>query len=141
MQNLSMSYTIQERTNILRELIAMAYADEHLKREEIEFIKAIASRMDVGMDQLQKMLENPTSKPVKPPQEFTKRIIHFHRLMLMMHIDGKVEDSELQLLHEIALSYGIRGVTVNKLLATMSRYPHGEIPAQELLSIHAATNN
>ena len=136
-----MSYTIQEKTDILKELIAMAHADNHLKKEEIEFIKAIAVRIEVGEEQLNDMLQNPDNEPVKTPKQFVKRIIHFHRLMLMMHIDGNVDDSELQLLHEIALRYGIRGVTVNKLLSTMERYPHGEIPPSELLEIHSETSN
>lgn len=136
-----MSYTIQEKTDILKELIKMAYADDRLKKEEIEFIKAIAVRIDVDEVQLMDMLEHPDNEPVKPPKEFAKRIIHFHRLILMMHIDGSVDESELQLLHEIALRYGIRGITVNKLLSTMETYPHGEIPPSELLHIHSETNN
>ncbi len=136
-----MAYTLQEKTDILRELIIMAYADDHLKKEEVEFIKAIAQRIDVDEEQLEHMINHPDSRPVKPPRQFSKRIIHFHRLMLMMHIDGSVDNSELQVLHEIALRYGIRGITVNKLLDTMSKYPHGEIPPTELLQIHSTTNN
>ena len=136
-----MTYTLREKTDILNELIAMAYADQHLKKEEIEFIKAIAQRIHVSEEQLQEMMDNPNSEPVKPPKKFVKRIIHFHRLMLMMHIDGSVDDKELQLLHEIALRYGIRGVTVAKLLNTMKSYPHGEIPPSELLQIHSETSN
>lgn len=136
-----MPYSTQEKTDILKELIAMAYADNELRKEEMEFIKAIALRIEVGEDQLINMIENPDVEPVKPPKQFVKRIIHFHRLMLMMHIDGSVDDKELQLLHEIALRYGIRGVTVNKLLHTMSHYPHGEIPPTELLQIHSQTSN
>ena len=136
-----MPYTIQEKTDILKELIAMAYADEHLKKEEVEFIKAIAIRIEVEQEQLSEMLENPDHQPVQPPKQYVKRIIHFHRLMLMMHIDGNVDDSELQLLYEIALRYGIRGITVTKLLNTMEKYPHGEIPPSELLEIHSETSN
>ena len=136
-----MTYTLQEKTDILKELIAMAYADQHLKKEEIEFIKAIAKRIHVNEEQLREMMEHPDQDAVQPPKEFVKRIIHFHRLMLMMHIDGNVDDSELQLLYEIALRYGIRGITVTKLLNTMEKYPHGEIPPSELLEIHSETSN
>jgi len=136
-----MAYSTQEKTDILKELIAMAYADDHLKKEEVEFIKAIATRIEVDEQQLSNMMNNPDHEPVQPPKKFVKRIIHFHRLMLMMHIDGNVDDKELQLLHEVALRYGIRGRTVDKLLKTMEQYPHGEIPPSELLDIHSETSN
>jgi uncharacterized tellurite resistance protein B-like protein len=136
-----MTYSITEKTDILKELISMAHADKHLKREEVEFIKAIGKRLQVDDDALMSMLEDPDLTPSKPPKKFTQRIIHFHRLMLMMHIDGDVDESELQLLHEIALRYGIRRLTVLALLDLMDTYPHGEVPPSELLAIHTQSSN
>ncbi len=136
-----MTYSTTEKTDILNELIVMAHADHHLKLVEIEFIKAVGKRLGMEATDVDQLLDNPDLKPSRPPKEFTKRIIHFHRLMLMMHIDGMVDDSELQLLHEIALRYGIRRLTVLTLLDMMKKYPHGEIPPSELLAIHSQPNN
>ncbi len=136
-----MTYTLQEKTDILKELISMAHADEHLKREEVEFIKVVGKRLQVNDEDLLKMLEQPPKEATKPPKEFIKRILHFHRIMLMMRIDGDVDKKELQLLHEIALRYGIRRLTVLSLLEVMDKYPHGDIPPTELLAIHSQSNN
>ncbi|AZQ44540.1 tellurite resistance TerB family protein [Nonlabens ponticola] len=136
-----MNYTEKEKEDILVELIKMAHADAHLKKEEIEFIKALGKRLGIDDDQVLQMIEHPETGKISPPKSFTQRIVHFHRLMLMMHIDGVVDDGELQFLHEVALKYGIRQSTVAMLLAKMKQYPHGDIPPTELLSIHTQTSN
>ncbi|BAO56558.1 tellurite resistance TerB family protein [Nonlabens marinus] len=136
-----MTYTLQEKTDILKELISMAYVDQHLKREEVEFVKVVGKRLGVGEEDLSEMLEQASTGTPKPPKEFIKRILHFHRIMLMMRIDGDVDEKELQLLHEVALRYGIRRFTVLSLLEVMDKYPHGNIPPSELLAIHTQSSN
>lgn len=136
-----MTYTDQEKKAILSELIIMAHADHHIKKEEIAFIQAIGKRLNLDNDELAHMVEHPEELKVELPKEYVKRIVHFHRLMLMMHIDGSVDIAELQLLYETALRYGIRKSTVDTLLRTMEHYPHGEIPPTELLGIHQRNSN
>lgn len=136
-----MTYTIQEKKAILSELILMAHADLKVKKEELAFIQAIGTRLSLNTTELTYMVNHPEELKVEVPQQFSKRVIHFHRLMLMMHIDGHVDQAELQLLYETALRYGIRKSTVDTLLSTMEKYPHGEIPPSELLEIHQRSNN
>lgn len=136
-----MTYTDQEKLDILTELVYMAHADSFLKTEEISFINALAKRLGLAEDRVQDILENPENLTLKVPNTQSKRMVHFHRMMLMMHIDGSVNDDELQLLHEVGLRYGIRKATITVLLDTMKKYPHGEIPAADLISIHLRENN
>ena len=136
-----MTYTTQEKIDLLSQLILMALADNKLSPEELEFLKKIAQRMDIEESELMSMIRYRNELTVSTPQSHTKRIIHFHKLLLMMHIDGKVDDIELQLLHEVALKYGFRKSVVDSLLNAMKNYPHGEIPPSELLTIHSSQNN
>lgn len=136
-----MTYSIGEKKSLIAELILMALIDDKLKPEEIAFIKSVGKRMDISDQEITAMIKKPQSLQVATPTNFTKRIVHFHRLMLMMHIDGNVDDKELQFLNEVALRYGFRKTIVDRLLATMIQYPHGEIPPSELLQIHATGNN
>jgi len=136
-----MTYTKQEKISILSELILMAHADKHIKKEELAFINTIGKRLELDESELAYMIEHPEELEIAVPKQFVKRVVHFHRLMLMMHIDGHVDKTELQLLHETALRYGIRKSTVDTLLTTMEKYPHGEIPPTELLAIHDRNNN
>jgi uncharacterized tellurite resistance protein B-like protein len=136
-----MIYTIEEKKYIISELILMAYADHHLKKEEIAFITAVGKRMKLSGEEISYMVEHPEELTILIPKNHTKRIVHFHRMMLMMHIDGHVDDQELQLLHDVALQYGFRKTTVEALLHSMIKYPNGEIPPIELMEIHMRSSN
>jgi len=136
-----MTYTDQEKQEILSEIINMAHADRFLRTAEIAFINALAARLGLDAEQVNYMLEHPEEGAIKIPKTQSKRMVHFHRMMLMMHIDAEVSDTELQLLHEVGLRYGIRKATIITLLDTMKKYPHGEIPATELIAIHLRDNN
>lgn len=136
-----MVYTIEEKKHIISELILMAHADQHLKKEEIAFITSVGKRMELSNEDIEYMILHPEELTTTIPKDYTKRIVHFHRMMLMMHIDGHVDDQELQLLHDVALQYGFRKSTVDALLQSMIRYPHGEIPPSELMEIHLRSSN
>jgi uncharacterized tellurite resistance protein B-like protein len=136
-----MIYTTKEKKHIISELILMAHADNRLKKEEITFITSVGKRMKLSDEEIKYMLNHPEELTIKVPKDYTKRIVHFHRMMLMMHIDGHVDEQELQLLHEVALQYGFRKTTVDILLQSMIKYPHGEIPASELMQIHIRDSN
>jgi len=136
-----MTYTDQEKHDILREIINMAHADGFLRTAEISFIKALAARLGLDDEHVNHMLEYPEDCKLSVPKTQSKRMVHFHRLMLTMHLDGQVSDAELQLLHEVGLRYGIRKATIITLLDTMKQYPHGEIPAADLIAIHVRDNN
>lgn len=135
------TYTDKEKQDILNELINMAHADSKLKAAEIAFIKVLGGRLGVEDALVDYMIEHPEDAKPETPQVHTKRIVHFHRMMLMMHIDGEVSTEELQLLHEVGLRYGIRKSTITTLLETMKQYPHGEIPPTELIEIHMRDHN
>lgn len=140
-KTVTMIYTDEEKLDILKELINMAQADGLLRKEEISFIRVLGSRLELENEIIEDILNSPEKCELKIPKSQTKRIVHFHRMMLMMHIDGIVTNEELQLLHEVALRYGIRKSTVQVLLDTMKQYPHGEIPPTELIGIHMRDNN
>ncbi|MGB5981943.1 MAG: hypothetical protein WBG46_07330 [Nonlabens sp.] len=136
-----MTYTTQEKHSLLGQLIKMALIDKKLKQEELAFVTKVSERLEIDKEDLHHMIKSPDNIKLETPRNFTKRIIHFHKLMLMMHIDGHVDKKELQFLHEVALKYGFRKSVVDALLESMKSYPHGEIPPSELLQIHSSQNN
>ncbi|MEO9559395.1 MAG: hypothetical protein ABJG51_09625, partial [Nonlabens ulvanivorans] len=75
-----MTYTLEEKKAILSELIMMAHADQHIKKEEIAFIHAIGKRLELDEKELSHMLEHPEELETMIPKQFVKRVVHFHRL-------------------------------------------------------------
>jgi uncharacterized tellurite resistance protein B-like protein len=136
-----MTYSQEQKEATLQELVRMAYADDRLQAEEVEFIKALGRRLEFTEQEVDDFINSPTDKEILPPKKFVERIVHFHRLMLMMHIDGSVDPAELQFLHEVALKYGMRRSTVLMLLEKMKEFKYGDIPPTELLAIHQQIHN
>ncbi len=130
------SYNVIKRKELINDLVQMAYADTDLGLEEKEFILAVATRMRIPKKEVLELLKNRNTKGTSIPNTISKRIVHFHRIMLVMFIDGNINDKELQLLREIALRYGYSHEVVTELIEAMKRHPYGEIPANELMQIH-----
>ncbi len=135
------TYTVLQRKALLNDLVEMAYADSTIKMEESEFILAVGKRMKVPQEEILDLLSDPKTKGGSIPTTNFKRILHFHRIMIVMFIDDNIHNAELQLLHEIALKYGYSNEVVTELLDAMKRFPYGEIPAEELKEIHSRSYN
>ncbi|GAK98146.1 hypothetical protein JCM19294_779 [Nonlabens tegetincola] len=129
------------KKDLLNQLILMAHRDGKLDSKEISFVLNVGKRLGFEEVDVVDMIKNPSAQIEKPPKDFTQRIVHFHRLMIMMYIDGHVDDKELQFLYELGLTYGFRKSTIDTLLKMMERYPNGDIPASELIEIHSRDYN
>lgn len=114
-------------------LIAMAKADNHICEIEREFLLAIAMQMGISEIEFEILLENPI--PHQPPQTFLEKVVQFHRLVLVMNVNGRNTPEELNTLYKIALRMGISDETVGLILKEMTQYENKVIPPDRLISI------
>lgn len=131
-----MSKSKEENLAIFSELFLMALSDNFLRKEELTYLAAVGKRLELAEEDMQHVLMHPEKLEITIPKTFSSRMIHFHRLIMMMKIDGEVNLKELELLHNIALRYGFRQSTVEQLLQLMDKHPDGDIDVKDLLSIH-----
>ncbi|MDC7993978.1 tellurite resistance TerB family protein [Altibacter sp. HG106] len=123
----------QKKFGLLSDLIALAFADNTLKNEEYDFILRMAKRMDVSEKEVEHLLEHPVPSPPIPNE--MDRIIHFHKMVLLMNVDYEVHESEVQLLREFGIKLGIRPGAVDRILNRTQELEDRVIPAQELMGI------
>lgn len=131
-----MSKSKEENLAIFSELFLMALSDNFLRKEELTYLAAVGKRLELAEEDMQHVLMHPEKLEITIPKTFSSRMIHFHRLIMMMKIDGEVNLKELELLYNIALRYGFRRSTVEQLLQLMDKHPDGDIDVKDLLSIH-----
>lgn len=131
-----MSKSKEEKLAIFSELFLMALSDNFLRKEELTYLAAVGKRLELAEEDMQHVFMHPEKLEITVPKTFSSRMIHFHRLIMMMKIDGEVNLKELELLHNIALRYGFRQSTVEQLLQLMDKHPDGDIDVKDLLSIH-----
>ena len=64
-----------------------------------------------------------------------QRLVQFHRLILLMNVDDRIDEHELQRIHEIGLRMELSPFAVEKVLQIMKSYPKGVIPPEKFIEI------
>jgi len=123
----------QDKKALLSDLILLAKADNKITISEYDFIKRMAKRMDVSAEEVDILFKN--TLPSKPIISEVDRITHFHKLTLLMNIDGKTHEKEEIMLRNFGLKMGIRPEAINQILLRMHQYEGNIIPSDEIIKI------
>jgi hypothetical protein len=130
---------MEEKINLITQLIKMARVDKTVRDEEYIFLRMMAGLMQVTEEQLEALFEQYIEFS-PPPAEFD-RIVQFQRLVLLANIDLKVESSELELLHQAGDKLGLHYQAVQNVLNEMGDYERGMIPESRLMEIFKVYHN
>lgn len=122
-----------EQKSLLSDLILMAKADEKITQGEYDFIHRIATSMGISGKEVRDLYHNPL--PTKKSFTELERITHFHKMVLLMNVDGETHEKEVAFLRGFGLELGLRPGAIEQVLMAMERYEHKIIPSQELLNI------
>lgn len=118
---------------LISDLIVLAHADDKVTSSEYDFILRLALRMGVTKTEVDALFDHPV--PSKPLFSELERIIHFHKLVLVMSVDGEVHPKEVDYIKEFGLRMGIRPAAVDRILSKLDEYEDGIIPASDLIGI------
>jgi|GEM_PF-199054 len=125
--------TLQDQKTLLSDLMLMAKADDKITQGEYDFIHRLAERMGISAKEVSNLYHNPL--PTKKTFTELERITHFHKMVLLMNVDGETHEKEVEFLHNFGLELGIRPGAIEQVLVAMERYEHKLIPTEELLQI------
>ncbi len=125
--------TLADQKSLLSDLILMAKADNKITQGEFDFIHRIAERMGISDKEVRNLYHNPL--PTKKSFTELERITHFHKMVLLMNVDGEAHEEEVLFLREFGLELGLRPGVVEQVLVVMERYEHKIIPPETLLQI------
>ena len=118
---------------LISDFIVLAKADDKITEAEYDFILRLAERMDVSKETVDLLFVQP--RPSKPIFSEMERIIHFHKLVLLMNVDRETHEKEVVVLRNFGLKMGIRTGAINQILIQMDLYKDKIIPSAELLKI------
>jgi len=118
---------------LISDFIVLAKADDKITSSEYDFILRLAERMDVSKEKVDQLFANPM--PSKPIFSEMERIVHFHKLVLLMNVDRETHEKEVVVLRNFGLKMGIRTGAIDQILTEMNNYDDKIIPSQELIKI------
>lgn len=84
----------------------MATINGKLGSEEERLLKQFAVKLDISEDEYEKILENPTSYPINPPNSAERRLERMHDLFKIIFADHIIDDHEKFLLEKYAIGLG-----------------------------------
>ncbi len=124
---------------MLTELIKLARCDHKVREQEYQFLQTIARSLHVSQEEFDSLFENYIE--FTPPESEFERILQFHRLVLLMNVDGETSDSELDFIRDIGIRIGLSTNATNRVLDEMNNYPNQVIPPEKLIEIFKAQYN
>lgn len=104
------------KKNHIRNLLALAKADEHMDEKEVEMLYKIGRRYGLKDWQIKNLMDSPESFELNIPDNFNDRMNLLYDLMLMVYADEKIEPREIAFCEDVAVRFGLKKEIVLWLL-------------------------
>jgi hypothetical protein len=128
-----------EKLSLLSEMIAFAKSDDRLKMVEYNFLLSVAQQLDISREDFDYLINHPVNRSVL--KSHSERIVQFHRMVLLMHVDQERTKSELAKLYNYGLRMGLSHDSITKVLYLMEGFPDMMVPAEVLIDIFKVQYN
>jgi len=128
-----MNYSKKEKLSLLSDMIKLAKSDKILKEREFSFILAVANSLQISENEVNELVEKPAEKVIFKTE--SERILHFHRLVLVMNIDERTSLAEITALKNFGLHLGLPSEAVDEVFTKMDNYPNKIIPPNDFIEI------
>lgn len=123
----------KDRVSLLSEMIAFSLVDGELHHLEILFLTDIAEKLEISKSVYSDLFSR-KYEPTKVKDPFSK-IVHYYRLALLMHSDGKLHINEQKELLEIGTRMELTTKVMTVILEMVSEAKNKEIPTDNLLKV------
>ena len=119
-----------------RNMVMIAKSDGNISAEEVELLHKIGREISLSDEQIKDIIKKPEDHAITPPVSRMERFEQMVNLVQMVAADGKVEDSEMDILERIAVGIGYNDldeVDVESILALIQRGEDTNTIIEELL--------
>lgn len=129
-----------EKLSLLSEMIAFAKVGSvRMKDVEYSFLLGVADELKISREDFEYLLEHPVK--YTSLKSYSQRIVQFHRLILLMNIDGAKTQEEIGMLYNYGLRMGLSQEAISKVLYLMDGFPDNIVPPDVLIDIFKVQYN
>jgi len=108
----------KKRLSHIRNVIGVASIDGYMDEAELAAINGIAAKIGITKSEIDLVLNNPNSIEFHPPTSEREKIIQLHDLVLVMIIDGEIDDDEYRFCQICAKNLGFHPDIINEVIET-----------------------
>ncbi|MDN5201896.1 hypothetical protein QQ008_10995 [Fulvivirgaceae bacterium BMA10] len=116
-----MENTYNEKLSHISDLVKLSRADNDESQLENIFIEKIAKKLGVSKIDLDRIKNDEIG--FHPPKFEFEAIPQFHRLIILMGIDFRVDEAEVSFCRELGIRLGLNPTAVNEVLDVMQKQP------------------
>ena len=121
----------QERMSHIHELFRLAETNKSPNPLQVRFIEKIAEKLHLNDFDLQ--MARTSEIEFTPPKEENKRIPQFHRYLLILARNKKINEQEAKNCLKVGLRMGLYLEAVEQIIERMKRTPINKIPPKQIL--------
>jgi len=123
----------QQKISHLRALYHLACADKVLTDAEGEYIKNVAERLGIPLEELSKL--DPYEPTLELPNREYKNYILFHRLALIVMIDNTLSERERQYCFNLGIKMGLHPNAVGEIIDYIASQGTIDSKSSEVMAI------
>jgi len=127
------------KLSLLSDLIALARTSEGINDIEYNFLALVAKQLGITTTELDELSSKKGEKKIIQPE--AQRILHFHRLVLLMNVDQYADNRELLIVKNFGLKMGLNQEAIDRVLKIMHNYPNKVVPPEVLIDIFKTQHN
>ena len=106
----------REKLSHLKNLMAVAFADGKLEKNEMAAIATVMARDGLTESDLKRCIEKPEGIKFLPPKTDSQRVAYLKDMVLLMMCDGDVDDREIALCKVTAIALGFKHEVIDALI-------------------------
>lgn len=113
---------IDKNQSYIKNLIAIAMADGELDDKEAQALLRVATRLGISEWEVRDIIAQHNTIQFVLPKEPKDRIRQLWDLLLIVLVDGKIEERELAILERFALKLRLRGAVATALVRKLQEW-------------------
>ena len=106
----------------VRNLVALAYADGKFSDEEKQYVANVATEVGMTADEMKLIINDPEGIRFEMPSNDIEKIEQIYDLILLMMIDGDLDENEMIFCRAMAIKMKIPYQIVDELVAKVINF-------------------
>ena len=127
-------YESNERMSTFSDLVNLAISDGQMDSAERNFLIAVGQRLKLTQEEINKVIYNPYSIKLTFPSTPQKKVMKLIDAVLLMMVDGRVDERELTLCVKYAIEMGFNSKTVDVLMKAIVESARRRLPPSDIFS-------
>lgn len=108
--------------NHVRNLVALAYADGKFSDEERQYVANVATEVGMTADEMKQIINDPDGIRFIMPENDIEKIEQLYDLILLMMIDGDLNENEMIFCRAMAIKMKIPYQVVDEMVAKVINF-------------------